>query len=65
MVIAWTRVHAIDALLFSAMASSVHSAATLPEKEKSRGNIVPHGENQGKGEYQMWGGVMHLRDPIL
>ena len=41
--IAWTRVHEIDAPLITAIASNVHNAATWPAKEKSRGNIVPHG----------------------
>ena len=33
---------------FSVYESNIHSAATSPAKEKSRGNIVPHEENRGK-----------------
>ena len=48
LVIAWTRVHAIDAPRSDPAGSDAHQAATSPAKGKTVWNIVPHGENRGK-----------------
>ena len=48
MMIAWTRVHTIDALYMTRFVSNAHGSATCLEKMNYHGNIVPHGENERK-----------------
>ena len=46
MKIAWTRVHAINALAFIVLRSDACDAATSPAYVKLRGNLVPHGRKR-------------------
>ena len=46
--IAWTRVHAIDALRSEPAGSDAYRVATRPAKQKPCGYIVPHGGNDRK-----------------
>ena len=59
-VIAWTRVHAIDVPACIAIASNAFGNAMCPARVKLRRNLVLHGEKK-KGEYKYRGDLTLLR----